>query len=381
MKAHKTNDTTTRVTRQTAHGEKIAELRNTAGTAMVNGSAKAAALQRSQGLANSSARAMQLKQQTESIAANPKTTPMQRFQRLADDSPRTKQLKQQAGVMTEEAAKSVVSPVQKASVPVVQKTLASDLVSGKTATAIAGETHGEISMKAERKAWQSQGVTVMYEHEPLKASAKKPDPPILRIAYGWISLLGIARDFWKFVEADQDVRGAAGVLDEQRTLASFIKDDLEDLGLAMDKRLPVAHMLLDKLCLGLPVNEEALMCLPRENQQYLAESKLKLLGDINALIADIHRAGSFSDVSFDEDSVRIERSREMLKTINSAKPKKTLYKVGDLHTNDMQKMNMPHDDNVAVFSRRQYLPEYEDADIAPSSGGKAVFNSIGDDML
>ncbi len=265
--------------------------------------------------------------------------------------------------------------------PVVQRALAENLVSGATTTAIAGETHGEIPPSDERKTWRSRNVNIIYEAGELPNSAQKPDRPILRVAHAWIMLYDIAQQFWHLVEADQDVSGGPAVLDEQRTLARFIRDDMEEIGLGVDDRLIVAYDLLEALCRGLPENETALMQLPRFNQRYLAETKLALLPRINALISSIHQAGSFGDVSFDDDSLRTERSREMLKAINSAKPQKTIYKVGDLHVDDMKRERMQAAAGIEVLSRTEYLDEYEDADVSPSSGGKAIFNSIGNDDL
>jgi Domain of unknown function (DUF4157) len=269
----------------------------------------------------------------------------------------------------------------KITAPVMQRALAEDLVSGATTTVIAGETHDEIPPSDERKTWRSRDVNVIYEAGELPDSAQKPDRPILRVAHAWIMLYDIAQQFWHLVEANQDVSGGPAVLDEQRTLATFIKDDMEEIGLGVDDRLIVAYDLLDALCRGLPENETALMQLPRVNQQYLAETKLALLPRINALISSIHKAGSFSDVSFDDDSLRTERSRQMLKAINSAKPQKTIYKVGDLHVDDMRRERMQAAVGIEVLSRTEYLDEYEDADVSPSSGGKAAFNSIGNNDL
>jgi hypothetical protein len=297
-------------------------------------------------------------------------------------------LEHEADVMGARALQVDLTPLQfitsqrgNAVSSIVQRTLAEDLKSGATNTAIAGETHGEIPEAIERKRWNAWGVNVMYEHEALPISGKKPDKSILRVVHAWTMLNDIAQKFWLLVSANEDVRNAPGVLKEHRTLAGIIKNDLKEIGLGVDERCIMAYDLLDVLCAGLPLNETVLLALPRLNQQYLADKKLALLPRIDALMSEIHRRGSFGDVSMDDDSLRTERSHEMLLTINAAKPQKTVYKVGDLHVDDMQRQKWRHDAAVAVLPRKEYLSEFADADIDPASGGKAVFNSIGDDML
>jgi hypothetical protein len=219
----------------------------------------------------------------------------------------------------------------------------------------------------------------VYEHEALPQSEIKPDPPVLRMAYAWTSMFKSGTMLWDLVLAAQDVTDAEGTLKELRTLATFIKNDLEDIGLDMDPKIALAYSMLGKFCTGLPANENDLLALEPEALIALARAKSAYMSSINTIIISIHRNSSFGDIEFDEDQLRIERSREMLKRINSSKPSKTIYKVGDDHVTDMKTRGMEQVAGVLVLSKSEYVPEFNA--ILPAAGGRAVFNNISEDML
>ena len=82
--------------RQAAGAAYTAQLENAPDAATLDNSAAAATLQRFRTMANTSQRALQLKQQAEMVATSPEAMTLQRFQQMTNNSPQALQLKQQA---------------------------------------------------------------------------------------------------------------------------------------------------------------------------------------------------------------------------------------------------------------------------------------------
>jgi hypothetical protein len=67
----------------------------------------------------------------------------------------------------------------------------------------------------------------------------------------------------------------------------------------------------------------------------------------------------FDEVATNERALMEARSRQMLKTINTSAAglQRTIYKVGDEHVQDIQRLHLQPAVNVTVLSRVQYFRE------------------------
>jgi|GEM_PF-5499345 len=275
-------------------------------------------------------------------------------------------------------------PSHLSSSPVVQRILAEDLMENRVRAVIAGEHHGEIPPDQEKTNWLRAGVTVVHENEALPNSERMPDPPILRAAHLWNFFYRSAAPFWDSVLKGEDVSDSRVTMDAHRSLAESLQAELEVIGLGSDLLLTRAYDLLDKLVVRLPADNDELMEMPWWKKEILAKSKQKIMADLYSVMYNIHRGGSFGDVSFEERPIMEERSREMLRIINEAGPNKTIYKVGDEHISDMKRLKLKRRGDVIVLDRSQYLIEYGNlgrSRLVGRTGNQDVFNSIGNKDL
>jgi hypothetical protein len=267
---------------------------------------------------------------------------------------------------------------------VIQRALAEDLMNKRKSVAIAGEHHGEIPVNAEQDAWRPFRVDVFYESDtiPVGNTERTPDPPILRALYLWNFMFDPLQDFWSCVTRGQDVTASRVTMDAQREFAERMRDELNNVGLGLDDDIVLAYGKLGELVKALPASNAALMAVPWANREFLARSKSRIVSEIFGSMQRIHRGSSFEDIGANPEAMMEARSREMLKHVNaaSADRDKTIYKVGDQHVDDMQRLKLKPGAGVAVLSRAQYLADYRALEEKGMANAR-VSSEIGNEQL
>ncbi len=273
-----------------------------------------------------------------------------------------------------EAHPVLKAPFTPAVRPVVQRSLVADLVDHTTGVAIAGEHHDEIERKEEKAVWKRFGIRVFYESDtitsnaggsrPFVADRATPDPPILRAAYFWgHASVGLER-FWTAVRNAEDFSILGVTMANHVETKERLQEELVEVGLGVSAELDETYDWLNKLAEGLPEDLEALTKLSPVARMRLAAIKLKQLEKISSLMHRVHQGGSYGHIASDAASLMKERSRQMIRRINSLASglNRTIYKVGDIHVTDMRTLKLKPSAGVAVFSRDEYKKEIPSLD-------------------
>lgn len=252
--------------------------------------------------------------------------------------------------------------------------MVADLVDHTSGVAIAGEHHGEIEPKEEKRLWGRFGVRLFYESDVITSNAGgdnrftvdrvTPDPPILRAAYIWAHSRPHLEKFWTAVRSAEDFSILGVTLDSHQETKERLQDELEEIGLNVSEEVAEAHYWLDRLAEGLPKDLKALTRMSTVDRMRLTNLKLKQLTTISHFMHRIHQHGSYGQISSDTSSLQKERSRQMIRRINGLASglNRTIYKVGEIHVTDMRTLKLKPAAGVRVIPRAEYQNEIPSLD-------------------
>ena len=111
---------------------------------------------------------------------------------------------------------------------------------------------------------------------------------------------------------------------------------------------------------ALPANNDDLMAMTQTNREFLATAKIRIMQRLSNAIEHIQWESPFDEVDANERALMEARSRQMLKNINASAAglERTIYKIGNEHVEDIQRLRLAPAAGVTVLSRAQYLVEY-----------------------